>query len=127
MGLSNGAMMTSVLACIRADRFAAFAPVAGLTDLRRVPARRPVSILAFHGTADPILIFNGGVGDLSVISGGDATRPVERARGRPRRRGLPRQRPGRGPRPLGCDPGSTDEQVTDEIIGRTWACPEGRS
>ena len=100
MGLSNGAMMTSVLACTRADRIAAFAPVAGLTTYEGCEPDAPVSILAFHGTADPILLFNGGVGDLGVISGGAPPDQSNPARARPRRRGLPRQRPdvGRDPR-----------------------------
>lgn len=66
IGLSNGAQMTSFVACNLADRFAAFATVAGLYNPGLgtpdcAPAR-PVPIIAFHGTADPFLPFNGGSG-----------------------------------------------------------------
>src|SRR5918993_830133 len=69
-GLSNGAMFTSALLCTRADLFAAAAPVAGLTDMDSCDPSRPVPVLTYHGTADPILLFNGGV-DLSSVPGGD--------------------------------------------------------
>jgi polyhydroxybutyrate depolymerase len=61
-GLSNGAMMTSVLACDLADRFAAVAPVAGVTAIADCDPARPVPVVAFHGTEDPFLDFEGGFG-----------------------------------------------------------------
>ncbi|MFN8018446.1 MAG: prolyl oligopeptidase family serine peptidase [Acidimicrobiales bacterium] len=62
-GLSNGAFISSAVGCAMSDRFAAIAPVAGL--LRPLPCTtsHPMPVLTFHGTADPILLFNGGVGD----------------------------------------------------------------
>jgi len=61
-GLSNGAMMTSVLACDLADRFAAAAPVAGVTAVADCDPARPVPVVAFHGTEDPFLDYDGGFG-----------------------------------------------------------------
>ncbi len=61
-GLSNGAMMTSAVACAYATRVAAVAPVAGIQDIRRCRPARPVPVVAFHGTADPYVAFNGGLG-----------------------------------------------------------------
>jgi polyhydroxybutyrate depolymerase len=60
-GLSAGAFMANRLACDRADLFAAIAPVAGTlgTNVGCSPSR-PVSVLAAHGTADPIVPFDGG-------------------------------------------------------------------
>ena len=58
-GLSMGAFMTSLVGCRLADRVAAIAPVAGLrfpTDC--VPAN-PVPVVAFHGTADDYVTYDG--------------------------------------------------------------------
>jgi polyhydroxybutyrate depolymerase len=55
-GLSNGAAMTHRLACERADRFAAIAPLGGGNQLAAVQGcepSRPVAVLQLHGTADP--------------------------------------------------------------------------
>ena len=62
-GLSNGAFISSAIGCAMSERFAAIAPVAGL--LRPLPCTtsHPMPVLTFHGTDDPILLFNGGVGD----------------------------------------------------------------
>jgi polyhydroxybutyrate depolymerase len=62
MGISNGAMMSARLACDRPDRFAAVGVVAGtgpaeLADL--CVGKDPVSIVAFHGTDDPLIDYNG--------------------------------------------------------------------
>jgi len=53
-GLSYGAFMTSMLMCMRANTFAAAAPVAGILDLCTATPRK-VPFLTFHGTNDPIL------------------------------------------------------------------------
>ncbi|MGV0742947.1 extracellular catalytic domain type 1 short-chain-length polyhydroxyalkanoate depolymerase [Mycolicibacterium sp. XJ870] len=60
-GLSAGGFMANRLACERADLFAAVAPVAGTlgANVACNPAR-PVSVLATHGTADPVVPFGGG-------------------------------------------------------------------
>ena len=58
-GMSNGAQMSSLLACRLSDRIAAIAPVSGEEFLAPCDGR-PVPILAFHGTADPILPYAGG-------------------------------------------------------------------
>jgi polyhydroxybutyrate depolymerase len=60
-GLSAGAFMANRLACDRADLVAAIAPVSGTLGANvACNASRPVSVLQFHGTADPIVPFNGG-------------------------------------------------------------------
>lgn len=67
-GYSNGAMLATRLACSLSSRIAAFAPVAGayyppdwttyLTET--CPDAKPVPMIAFHGTADTAVPFNGG-------------------------------------------------------------------
>lgn len=68
-GLSNGAEMVSRLACSLSERIAAVAPVSGLyypplaeelQDSAGCEPVRPVPIVSFHGTDDPIIGFNGG-------------------------------------------------------------------
>jgi polyhydroxybutyrate depolymerase len=60
-GMSNGGFMSNRLACERADVFAAIAPVSGTLGVG-VPCdpSRPVSVMEVHGTADPLVPFNGG-------------------------------------------------------------------
>jgi polyhydroxybutyrate depolymerase len=60
-GLSNGGAMSARLACELSDRIAAIAPVAGtpVIDMSACTPSRPVSVLAFHGTSDTIVPYNG--------------------------------------------------------------------
>ncbi|MCI4676707.1 esterase [Mycolicibacterium litorale] len=60
-GMSAGAFMANRLACDRADLIAAIAPVAGTLGTG-VPCNpsRPVSVMQIHGTADPVVPFDGG-------------------------------------------------------------------
>ena len=60
-GFSDGAVMASLLACTMSDRFAAIGAVSGLELPAPCAPARPVPVIAFHGTADPILYFGGGV------------------------------------------------------------------
>jgi polyhydroxybutyrate depolymerase len=61
-GFSGGAFMASTLACALDDRIAAIAPVAGLRDVPGCDTERPVPVLAFHGTEDTFLPYDGGMG-----------------------------------------------------------------
>lgn len=61
-GMSNGAMMTSAIACSLDERIAAVAPVAGVRDMEGCNPERTVPIIAFHGTDDRFLSFEGGLG-----------------------------------------------------------------
>ncbi len=56
-GMSDGGAMTSVLACRMSNRFAAFGAVAVVVACG---GTRAVPIMAFAGTADPVVPFNGG-------------------------------------------------------------------
>lgn len=61
-GLSNGGGMSFQLACKLSDRIAAFGGVAGAYVLAQEDCNpeRPVPAIIFHGTADPIVPFEGG-------------------------------------------------------------------
>jgi polyhydroxybutyrate depolymerase len=60
-GMSNGAMFSTLLACVLPGRLAAIAPVAGVNATDVCSADTPrVSTLAFHGTADAIVPYEGG-------------------------------------------------------------------
>ncbi|MEI8050927.1 MAG: PHB depolymerase family esterase [Actinomycetes bacterium] len=65
-GYSNGAFMASAVACQLAGRVAAVGAVAGLETAPRCRAPRPVPVVAFHGTADPYVAYNGGVGPKAL-------------------------------------------------------------
>lgn len=58
-GFSGGARMASQLACDASSVFAAVGPVSGLRHSTPCPATRPVPVIAFHGTADPIDPYGG--------------------------------------------------------------------
>ena len=51
-GMSNGGFLSYRLACEAADVFAGFAPVAGGIGITGCSPSRPVSLIAYHGTAD---------------------------------------------------------------------------
>jgi polyhydroxybutyrate depolymerase len=61
-GMSNGAFLTSLIACRLSDKVAAVAAVAGLMDPAGCAPSRPIPILALHGTADQFVPFDGGRG-----------------------------------------------------------------
>lgn len=122
-GLSNGAFLSSVLACVMSDRIAAVAPVAGLQHDPGCKPGRPVPVLAFHGTQDPILLFNGGKsGRLGAILAGkedDTPLPKADLNGD----GYPKAAR-EWAKTNGCKDTFTDKKVTDSVIRRTFAdCP----
>jgi polyhydroxybutyrate depolymerase len=59
-GMSNGGMMAYRLACEAADLFAAAGPVAGALNVEKCTPSQPISIVAFHGTADRSVRYEGG-------------------------------------------------------------------
>jgi polyhydroxybutyrate depolymerase len=65
-GYSNGAFMTSAVACKYSDRIAAAAPVAGIQEIPGCTFSRPVPVVAFHGTADPFVPYDGSIGKSAL-------------------------------------------------------------
>ena len=126
-GLSMGGFMSSLVACEMSGRFAAVAPVAGLQFPDGCDPGRPIPVLSFHGTADPILLFNGGVNTdaLRPVLGGDGPTTTSTS--------VPTELDGEGypeaardwAEQNGCE-GSTDEDVSEEVILRTLRLPGRR-
>lgn len=127
-GVSNGAMLTSMLSCRFAERIAAVAPVSGVAAYDGCEPTVAVPMLTIHGTADPILLFNGGVGDLVKLASGGAppdsspttvVQPADlRGPGYPANVAAWAER-------NGCEPEPVDEDVTVEVIHRSYDCPTG--
>lgn len=62
-GFSNGALLADLLGCQLASKLTLIAPVAGPLPVSVSPTcrpARPISVLAFHGTADQSIPYNGG-------------------------------------------------------------------
>jgi polyhydroxybutyrate depolymerase len=61
-GFSNGGFMSHMLGCEMADTFAAIAPVSGVLGIPPTSClpSRPVPVLDIHGTADPVVPYDGG-------------------------------------------------------------------
>jgi polyhydroxybutyrate depolymerase len=98
-GHSNGAGMVDRLACHLAEHVAAIGPVAGAYPLWRACApAHPVPVVAFHGTADDVVPYDGL---------GDALPPI-------------RAWAAAWAEHNGCDPRSTVTRVADRVIRETW-------
>ena len=69
-GLSNGGGMSFVLSCKLSERIAAFGSVAGAYSLPWGDCNpaRPLPAIVFHGTADPIVPYQGGLAGRSGFS-----------------------------------------------------------
>ncbi len=132
-GLSDGSFMVSLLACTMSNRFAGVAAVSGLVMPKPCRPTRRVPVIAFNGTADPILFFNGGVGTATLNralgNGGPSppssstttTAPVRVNLNGP---GFPATVKAWAIRD-GCDPHATDTKPSSQIILRTYRCPAG--
>jgi polyhydroxybutyrate depolymerase len=62
-GMSNGGFMSYALACKLNNRIAAIASVTGsmiVPDLNACKPKRPVPVMEIHGTADPVVPYEGG-------------------------------------------------------------------
>ncbi len=61
-GFSNGGFMSHMLGCDMADTFAAIAPVSGVLGIpaAKCTPSRPIPVLDIHGTADPVVPYDGG-------------------------------------------------------------------
>jgi len=59
VGMSNGAQMSSMLACRLGGRIDAIAPISGV-EFNEPCETPPTPVIAFHGTADPYVPYGGG-------------------------------------------------------------------
>jgi polyhydroxybutyrate depolymerase len=131
-GLSNGAMMTSTLACALSDRFAAAAPVAGVTEVADCNPDRAVPVVAFHGTDDGFLAYDGGLGpQVASLPSPDGRGTLGDVADQPD--GPSEARGPSVPEVVadwaernGCDDTAPEEQaVADEVTLLAFACPAG--
>jgi polyhydroxybutyrate depolymerase len=131
-GLSNGAFMTSAIACKYADRIAAAAPVAGIRNIKGCKPSRPVPVIAFHGTGDTFVAYDGGLGssvaDLPAPDGSGKTLGEEGLdSGQPKGPTIPEitadwaQRNGCRTKPTE----TTVTTVTTDVDLITFSCPKG--
>jgi polyhydroxybutyrate depolymerase len=58
-GMSNGAHLSHRLACEATDVIAAIAPVAGVPLITDCNPSRPIPVIHFHGTEDPLVPYDG--------------------------------------------------------------------
>jgi polyhydroxybutyrate depolymerase len=131
-GLSNGAFITSAVACALEGRIAAVAPVAGIRDPEPCEFDRPVPVVAFHGTDDRFVSFEGGLGPaaaaLPAPDGSDRT--LEEVGSRPDGVLDSLSEPDSVPELTaawaernGCDPEPTEEQTAEDVARVRFACP----
>jgi len=136
-GLSNGAMMTSTVACVYADRIAAAAPVAGVAEVGDCTPDRPVPVVSFHGTADPFLDYQGGFGpataQLPTPDGSGTLGELDDADNAEDAGAAAAADAPAVPEVMaewaernGCDDGAPDEAAQSEHVTiLTYPCPEG--
>jgi polyhydroxybutyrate depolymerase len=108
-GMSNGAGMTMALICGEDSRLAAAAPVAGANLVGTCEPGQSTPVLAFHGDADPLILYEGGpaVGQDYVVE------PAE-------------DRMAALADSAGCDQDPVLSTPFDDIESRTWpGCPDG--
>lgn len=107
-GMSNGAGMAMALACTDPSRWAAVAPVAAVNMTTSCPADGPISTIAFHGDADPLVDYEGGtVAGFELGNPSVADRMAELA--------------ALG----GCDP-EPDTEVVEDVARERWeGCEPG--
>ncbi len=128
-GFSDGAVMASQLACTLSQRITAIGAVSGLELPVPCDPARPVPIIAFHGTDDPILYFNGGVDSpsLTTLLGPDEPVAPPSTATEPARLdgpGVPATVQGWAVKD-GCRPSAVDTAADDGVVLRRYRCPPG--
>ncbi len=116
-GMSNGAQMSSLLACRLSVRVSAIAAISGEEYLAPCDGT-PVPILAFHGTADPILPYAGGGLNATRIASTYYFKGNEPA-GLPAPLGIDASMQ-RWAAHNGCDPNYVEQRVAPHVRRRTW-------
>lgn len=128
-GLSNGAFFTSILACVLADRIAAVAPVAGVRAIDGCDPARPVPVVAFHGTADTFVTFDGSPGTgASRLPAPDGSGRTLGELGGDRAPVLGTPVPEhlrRWAQRNGCRTEPRERRVADDVTRVAWPCPDG--
>ena len=117
-GYSFGGEGVSVLGCALEDRIAAVAPVAGMLDLGDTCVLdRPVPLIAVHGRADDLALFEGGWGGQLAWANDPPLRQASAQGSIPQRVANVAQR-------NGCEPEATIETLGEDAERWTWTCPD---
>jgi polyhydroxybutyrate depolymerase len=116
-GISNGAQMSSLLGCRMSHRLAGIAPVEGEEYLTPCNGR-PMPILAFHGTADPVLPYSGGGLNATEIAKLYAWHGVIPT-GMPKPLGIDESM-SLWAKHNGCNPKPVEVRVAFDVQKRTW-------
>lgn len=98
-----------MLACQPAPRFAAVAPVAGVNMAKFCPGDDVPPLVTFHGDDDRQMPYTGSTVLGIELGVPDVDSRLEEVAGK-----------------VGCE-APTDEQVTDDVVHRTWSCAEGEA
>jgi polyvinyl alcohol dehydrogenase (cytochrome) len=117
LGMSNGAQMSSVLACQLSNRITAVAPVAG-AEFYSSCRGRPVPVIAFHGTKDPFVGFKGGGLDAATIADENLWKAHKPAHV-PVHHGVEAAMQTWAVH-NGCDPQPVTVRISHEVRRRTW-------
>jgi polyhydroxybutyrate depolymerase len=117
IGMSNGAQMSSLLACRLPDRIDGIAPIAGV-EYNRPCGGRPVPVIAFHGRLDPIVPYRGG-GLNSVTIAKQNLYGANLPPGTPTPTGVDTSMR-RWAEHNGCAPVPVERQISAEVRLRTW-------
>ena len=117
VGMSNGAQMSSLLACRLDDRLAAIAPIAGV-EFNEPCDGRPVPVIAFHGAEDPIVPYEGGglssvqIADMNHYLG-DLPDGISAPPGVDESMDLWAEH-------NGCNAEPVEDRLSPEVVVRTW-------
>lgn len=117
VGMSNGAQMSSLLACHLSERISAIAAIAGV-EFNDPCGGAPVPVIAFHGRADPIVPYSGG--GLNSVAIADANwyhGAVPPGTAQPTGVEASMRR---WARHNGCDAKVNDRRVTAAVTERVW-------
>ena len=130
-GISNGAAMASAVACQFSSRVAAVAPVSGMQADAQCKATRPVPVVAFHGTADPVLHYDGtpseGAAALLGLSG-SGTLTAQQAKLLGLQGALTQgpaipQRAAAWAKRNGCSATERTTRIAGDVTLLAWSCP----
>ncbi len=116
-GMSNGAQMSSTLACQMSDRITAIAPVSGVEFLEPCEGD-PVPVLAFHGVKDPVLPYEGGGLSATTISNMHSWKG-EIPEGMPEQLGVD-EGMALWAEHNGCEEDFVEDEPAEDIRRRTW-------
>ena len=140
-GLSNGAFMTSVLMCELSDRVAAAAPVAGIQPVEGCEPTRAVPVVTFHGTDDPFVSFDGGIGPaVATLPTPDGTGTLGELEDTPEAQEQAAENgldatddaptvpeiTARWAERNGCAGEPTESPVGTDVVQVAWTCPGGQ-